>query len=273
MMSKVLKVSTSGYYKWKRNHKVNEKKYTDIDKQIKKVFNSSTETYGSPRIAQALGFIVSKNTIARRMSALKLFARPKRKYVVTTDSNHGFKIAPNLLDRNFKVDQPNRVWVSDITYIRANNHWMYLTVILDLADRMIVGWALSRTMTAHQTVMTAFQNAVNNRKLPKDSKLLFHSDRGVQYACKEFRSLLTEYGSIQSMSRKANCWDNAVAESFFKTLKIECTNRYIFINEKVLNTVLFRYIDGWYNTVRIHSSLGGKSPLQMFKSKTKNVAA
>lgn len=273
MMSKVLQVSKSGYYKWKRNCKVNTEKYKDIDTQIKQVFKASAQTYGSPRIAESMGFIVSKNTVARRMSALNLVARPKRKYINTTDSDHGFKVAKNLLNRNFDAYQPNSAWVSDITYIRVGNYWMYLTIILDLADRMIVGWSLSKNMTAHDTVIAAFRNAAKNRRLPKNSKLMLHSDRGVQYACKEFRSLLTEYGCIQSMSRKANCWDNAVAESFFKTIKTECTNRYIFINQKVLSNVLFRYIDGWYNTIRIHSSLGGKSPLQMFKFKTKNMAA
>jgi len=264
LMSKVLEVSKSGYYKWCKSKKVN--KYNDLDNKIRHVFDSSNKTYGSPRIADALGHEVSKNTIARRMSKMKLVARPKKKYVLTTDSKHGLKVSPNLLERNCDVDQPNKIWVSDITYIRVGTIWMYLTIILDLADRMIVGWSLSKTMTAQDTVVKSFRHAVRRRSLSKKSSLLFHSDRGVQYACEEFRVLLHKYGCVQSMSRRANCWDNAVAESFFKTIKIECTNRYIFMDEHALYTTLFRYIDGWYNTKRIHSSLEGKSPLERFNS-------
>ena len=271
LMSKILEVSRSGYYKWRRTEKVN--KYKDLDEKVRHVFESSNKTYGSPRIAKALNDEVSKNTVARRMSQMRLVARARKKYILTTSSNHGLKISPNRLNRNFDVAQPNTAWVSDITYIRVGKVWMYLTIILDLADRMIIGWSLSSNMTAQDTVVRAFKNAVIRRGLPKNSKLIFHSDRGIQYASDEFRNLLTKYKCVQSMSRKANCWDNAVAESFFKTLKTECTNRYIFMNQEVPYTVLFRYVEGWYNTQRIHSSLGGISPLEMFNSKMNNHAA
>ena len=275
-MSKVLKVSSSGYYKWRNNKEIASNKYQQLDKNIKQIFNCSGGTYGSPRIALALvesDTAVSKNTIARRMQAMDLTARPKKKYVITTDSNHSFKVPDNLLDRNFNVDTPNSVWVSDITYIRVANYWMYLTVVIDLADRMVVGWSLSSDMTAHNTVMAAFKKAVINRGLTKNHQLLFHSDRGVQYACNDFTKLLRSFKCTQSMSRKGNCWDNAVVESFFKTLKVECLNKFIFGNQDMLNKVVFRYIDGWYNTVRIHSTLGGISPLSAFKQKSLCLAA
>jgi transposase InsO family protein len=275
-MSRVLKVSSSGYYKWKNNKILLENKHKELDRQIQKEFDKSYGTYGSPRIAIALKETktkVSKNTVARRMQVLNLTARPKKKYVITTDSDHSFKVPDNLLDRNFKVELSNKVWVSDITYVRVSNYWMYLTVVIDLADRMVVGWSLSRDMTASNTVMAAFKKAAVNRNLTKSDELLFHSDRGVQYACNDFSNLLNTYNCTQSMSRKGNCWDNAVAESFFKTIKVECLNKYIFGNKDILNKIVFRYIDGWYNTMRIHSTLGGIPPLSAFKQKLVCLAA
>lgn len=275
-MSKVLKVSNSGYYKWVSNKTMIENKYKELDTKIKRIFKNSQGTYGSPRIAVELEStkeISSKNTVARRMQVLKLTARPKKKFVITTDSNHDFKVPSNLLDRNFNVEHVNKVWVSDITYIRVSNYWMYLTVVIDLADRMIVGWTLSKDMTAANTVIAAFKIAANNRRLKQSDELIFHSDRGVQYACNDFVDVLNVYNCTQSMSRKGNCWDNAVAESFFKTIKVECIYKYIFGNESLLYQTLFRYIDGWYNTVRIHSALGNISPLNAFNLKSLLLAA
>jgi len=275
-MSKVLKVSMSGYYKWKKERTTKSKLIGNLDNEIKNVFNMSHGTYGSPRVAQELAknnVIISKTTVARRMKSMNLTARPKKKFVVTTDSEHDYLIADNVLAREFEVGKPNKVWVSDITYVRVANYWMYLTVVIDLADRMVVGWSLSRDMTANNTVIPAFKMAVFKRRLRKSDKLLFHSDRGVQYACHDFVNLLNQYKCIRSMSRKGNCWDNAVAESFFKTIKIEKLNKYIFKNEIILNTIIFRYIDGWYNTKRIHSANNGKSPLEEFRIKTLCIAA
>lgn len=275
-MSKVLMVSSSGYYKWRNNKEVVSNKHQLLDKNIKDIFDTSKGTYGSPRIAIALtgsDTAVSKNTVARRMKIMDLTARPKKKYVVTTDSDHDFKVPDNLLNRAFNVDTLNSVWVSDITYIRVANYWMYLTVIIDLADRMVVGWSLSRDMTAKNTVVNAFNMAAAYRGLTKNHQLLFHSDRGVQYACHEFTNLLKAYNCTQSMSRKGNCWDNAVAESFFKTIKVECLKKYIFSNQEMIKKILFRYIEGWYNTRRIHSALDNKSPLATFKRKVVCLAA
>ena len=276
MMSKVLGVSRSGYYKWQRSQLERNKKSAQFDKEVKTAFENCKKIYGSPRVTQYLnekGTSCSKSTVARRMQYMSLIARPKRKYVITTDSDHGFTIADNLLNRDFHRDQINQCWVSDITYVLVSNRWMYLTTFIDLADRMVVGWSLSPNMTARDTVCAAFIDAVQKRAITKTDQLMLHSDRGVQYASKEFVSLIGKYNCIQSMSRKGNCWDNAVAESFFKTIKIEALNRYKFKDSATLRTVIFRYIDGFYNTIRYHSALQGLSPLQASILKQKKHAA
>jgi transposase InsO family protein len=275
-MSKVLKVSLSGFYKWLSARADRKRTHNDLDRRIKNSFDRSQGTYGSPRIADDLkkGKInVSKTTIARRMQVLNLTARPKKKFVITTNSVHDYEVVGNVLNREFNVDQLNRVWVSDITYIRVSNYWMYLTVIIDLADRMVVGWSLSRDMTSQNTVIKAFNQAVIKRGITKTDNLMFHSDRGVQYACLDLVKLLNKLNCTRSMSRKANCWDNAVAESFFKTIKVEKLYKYIFQNQNQLYNTLFRYIDGWYNTKRMHSNNNGKSPLETFKLKSLCLAA
>jgi len=266
MMSKELGVSKSGYYKWLKIEPAKSMQSRQLDNQVRAAFQKTHMVYGSPRIAQYLAENeinhYSKTTIARCMRRLNLVARPKRKYIVTTDSNHDFNIADNLLDRNFEVEQVNTCWVSDITYVLVKQKWMYLTTFIDLADRMVVGWSLSNNMTAQDTVCKAFVDAVQKRGITNRSNLMIHSDRGVQYASHEFRRLISVHGCIQSMSRKGNCWDNAVAESFFKTIKIEALNRYIFKDSYSLRKVIFRYIDGFYNTVRFHSAMQGMSPIK-----------
>ena len=276
MMSKALGVSRSGYYKWLKKKDQDSTLATSdqcLNKEIKAVFEHSKSTYGSPRVYQKLqnltgGLSVSKSTVARRMKALGLTARSrKRKYVVTTQSDHPYAASPNLLDRQFGVEQINQVWVSDITYIETDQGWRYLTIILDLGDRSIVSWALSTTLHAQSSVIKAFKEAVEKRNISKNSGLMFHSDRGVQYACEDFRSLLNHYKVTQSMSRKGNCWDNAVAESFFKTIKTEELYQHPLIKAEQLFSLIFKYIDGWYNTQRIHSALNGKTPWEVFYEK------
>lgn len=276
MMSRVLDVSRSGYYKWLEKEGVTVKKTDELNSDIKTIFSVSKQTYGSPRITielQKRNINYSKSTVARRMASLRIYARSPRKYVSTTDSEHDYKVADNLLDRKFSVKELNTAWVSDITYVRVKDSWMYLTTMIDLADRMVVGWSLSGDMTTKNTVCAAFKSAVVNRGIKKKSNLMLHSDRGVQYASKEFRTLIESYGCIQSMSRKGNCWDNAPAESFFKTIKVEALYKYKFLSKEHLKTVIFRYIDGWYNTIRIHSSLGGKSPLETYLDKARILTA
>lgn len=277
MMSRVLGVSRSGYYKWLKISYSKESSLR-LDEQIKEVFKQSKCRYGSPRVCQEvnkkrLENKVSPATVARRMHALKLVARPKSKYVHTTDSDHDLKASPNLLNRNFAVEKVNAVWVSDITYIHTDDGWRYLTVVLDLADRAVVGWTLSQTMHAHCTVIEALKQAIHRRGIQPNSDLMFHSDQGVQYACDDFRALLAHYRITQSMSRKGNCWDNAVAESFFKTIKTEELNRIKTIKAQALNSLVFKYIEGWYNTQRIHSALNGLTPWEAFYEKALKLAA
>jgi transposase InsO family protein len=203
------------------------------------------------------------------MRQLGLAARRKRAFKHTTLTDPALPVAPNLLQRQFEVDQLATVWVSDITYIRVGAGWAYLTVVLDLADRMVVGWSLSRDMSAEQTVQAALLNACRNRTPCR--RLIFHSDRGAQYGAEDFRKLLKRYDMRQSMSAKGDCWDNAVAESFFKTIKVEALNDQRFSSFDQVYSEVFAYIDGWYNTQRIHTTLGGKTPLEMAIIKSKNL--
>ncbi len=190
-----------------------------------------------------------------------------------SDSSHKFPVPENKLGRDFKPGTLGAVWVSDITYIRTKQGWLYLTTVIDLGDRKVIGWALSTTMKAIDTVMPAFRMAQKNR--PMTQKLIFHSDRGVQYACNEFRILLEKNPLItRSMSRKGNCWDNAVAESFFKTLKAECVYQNKFVNKGQAAVVVFEYIETWYNRKRLHSALGYMSPEEFGRNLNKqNIAA
>ena len=264
-MSKVLKVSRSGYYKWLNRCPQRKEEKDHLDNEIEAIFEYSRESYGSPRIHTELKKqsvqVVSKSTIARRMKALNITSRKKKKWRTTTDSNHDKAISPNLLEQNFVSSELGKIWVSDITYIPIKQGFAYLTTVIDLADRMVVGWSLSNNMTDGATTIAAFKKAIKKR--PIAPGLIFHSDRGSQYASDEFRKLLKGNKCIQSMSRKGNCYDNAVAESFFKTIKVEELYHHQFESIEQIWSVIFDYIDGWYNTKRIHSTLGGRSPMEM----------
>ena len=269
-MSEVLEVSRSGYYKWLAAGAPTSATKDDLDEQIEQAFNDSHQTYGSPRIAQYLrdkGTSTSTSSVARRMQRLNIEARRPKKFVHTTDSDHDHPIAPNVLDRDFEAESAGLKWVSDLTYFKIGSIWYYLTIILDLADRSIVGWTISDNMTSEETTIAALLVAVKNRK-PQPG-MIFHSDRGVQYASAAFREQLADLEAVQSMSGKGNCWDNAVAESFFKTIKTECINRHVFLSYDRAWSIIFRYIEGWYNTKRIHTSLGGLTPLQAYEAKSK----
>jgi putative transposase len=191
------------------------------------------------------------------MRALGLRCNYAKKFVPTTDSAHTEPVAPNLLDRNFTAPAPNMAWVTDITYIRVGRKWHYLTVFIDLYSRMVVGWDLSDSLERH-SVIYAFKKAVARRKPP--SGLLIHSDRGVQYASKDFRNCLKKKGCIQSMSRKGNCWDKAVVESFFHTIKNQLIRHRNFKAKHEAELALFNYIEAYYNRRRRHSSNGWLSP-------------
>ncbi len=272
-MCTVLKVSRSGYYNWlsrKASKRTLENKA--ITTKIIAIHSESKHTYGSPMITEALKkscIHISRPRVARLMKKAHIQSIRHCKFVVTTNSNHKYPIAENKLNREFHARSLGEVWVSDITYIQTKEGWLYLTTVIDLADRKVVGWALSKTMKACDTSIAAFNMAIKNR--PIVSELIFHSDRGIQYACTEFKTLLeSNTNVIRSMSRKGNCWDNAVAESFFKTLKCDIIygNKFLFIDQAKLE--VFHYIEIWYNKKRLHSALGYKTPEEMEQWLTNN---
>ena len=203
----------------------------------------------------------SRNRVARLMHKEAIRSIMYKKYrVQTTDSAHDYPVAKNLLNREFTAEKPGQKWVSDITYIPTDEGWLYLTTVLDLADRKVIGWALSDSLKAVDTSVAAWRMALKNRAI--QGQLLFHSDRGVQYACTEFQTQLKGLPVIQSMSRKGNCWDNAVAESFFKTFKSELVNHVKFKTRAEARLATFEYIEVWYNRRRRHSSLHYQTPAQ-----------
>jgi len=270
-MCKALKVHRSSYYYWlKRKASKRDIEKRDLSEKIRLIYYKSKRIYGSPRITMALcneGIIVSRQRVARLMKEMSLRSIIRKKFVVTTDSKHNYPVVKNKLNRNFQVDGTGKVWVSDITYIRTSQGWLYLTVIIDLGDRKVVGWSLSRSLKAFETVVPAWIMAVNNR--PITQKLIFHSDRGVQYACNEFKTLLTGYKLVErSMSRKGDCWDNAVAESFFKNLKVEWVYQNKYRTRRQAALSIFEYIETWYNTVRIHTTL--KMSMKEYNEKKSN---
>jgi len=262
----VFQVSRSSYYEYledsvSKRAQANQK----LLPLIKQVHQKSRQRYGSPRIYEVLKakpVAVSRPRVARLMKQAQIRARIIRRFKATTGSKHDYAGSENLLNRQFCATATGQVWVSDITYIRTVAGWLYLTVVLDLADSKVIGWALSQTMKAKDTTVAALKMAVGNRPVTKP--LLFHSDRGVQYACEEFRKERQAFPLIkQSMSRKGNCWDNAVAASFIKTLKIECIDGNKFENQKVAAREIFAFIEICYNRERLHSSLGYRTPAQM----------
>lgn len=255
-----MNVSESGYHASRIRKPSARSQWKELIRQeVKRVHQESKRSYGSPRITKELnvdGIKVSQPTVAKLMKENGIRSIVKKKYKATTDSSHQYAIVENVLDRNFYVDEINRVWVSDLTYVHTSNGWVYLTTVIDLFDRKVVGWSLSETMKTCDTTVPAFKMALQNRNIANDHKFIFHSDRGVQYACDEFVLETKKYNNLtRSMSRKGNCWDNAVAESFFKTLKVELIyqNRYDIKSAAKLS--IFEYIETWYNRKRRHKYL------------------
>jgi transposase InsO family protein len=269
-MCKVLKVSRSGYYKWLKGIPSKRKLHNDfLKKEIHEVYRASKGRYGSPRIAKELnvqGIKASQQLVAKLMRGEHLKSIIRKKYKVTTNSSHSYPVVENNLNREFAVKERNTAWVSDLTYISTAEGWLYLTTVIDLFHRKVIGWALSTTMKARDTVIPAFKMAKINQPLIGDKGLIFHSDRGIQYACDEFKAELSKHNSIiRSMSRKGNCWDNAVAESFFKTLKVELIyhNKYQTKQQAALS--IFEYIETWYNKNRRHKILNNLTILEYEK--------
>lgn len=261
-MCRVIGASRSGYYRWKRQPQGKRQKENEkILVEIKEAHTNSRRIYGSPRIAEELqgkGIPCGENRVARLMKINGIAGKAKKKFKATTNSEHALPIAENLLNQNFKAEKPNTVWVSDITYIPTREGWLYLAVILDLFSRQVVGWAMSDRLTSGFVVRALYQ-AIGRRH--PASGCIVHSDRGIQYASKDVRDVLSAYGFIQSMSRKGNCYDNAVAESFFHTLKTEHVYDYRYETRAEARQSIFDYIEMFYNRQRRHSALGYRSPV------------
>jgi transposase InsO family protein len=261
-MCSIFDVSDSGYYAWrKRDKSVVAAKEFELVRKIEQIHLGSRGTYGSPRVLRVLkgmGESCSKPKVERLMKKHGIRAKTKKKFKKTTDSKHNLPVAPNLLERNFSPEKPNQTWASDITYVCTKEGWLFLAVIVDLFSRQIVGWSLDKTMT-RELVLAALRQACFRRK--PGTGLIFHSDRGSQYCSKEFREQLRQYHMLQSQSRKGDCWDNAVVESFFHTVKTEAIFHEDFETRAQAQAFIFEWIEVFYNRHRLHSTLGYLSPV------------
>jgi len=263
-MCSLLSASRAGYYAW-RERTPSERAQEDakLAAEIRVIHKQSNETYGSPRIHAQLrhdGTRVGRKRVARVMRKERIDVRLRRRFRKTTDSKHGHPIAPNLLKRRFAINSiraRDRVWASDITYIDTMEGWLYLAVVLDLRSRRVVGWSMSQSLES-TIVLDALRMALSRRQPGKG--VLHHSDRGSQYADKLFRQLLKDHGMKCSMSRKGDCWDNAVVESFNATIKTELIHRTKWISREEARAAVYKWIETWYNPKRLHSTLGYRSP-------------
>lgn len=263
LMCGVLDVSTSGYYDWTtRLPSAQALANEALDFRIDELFVAHRQRYGAPRIADTLrddGLQCSDNRVARRMRVKGLRAIQAKKFKVTTDSNHSKPVAPDLIEQNFSADAPNQKWTSDITYVWTDQGWLYLAVVMDLYSRAIVGWSMNRRMT-QELVCNALHMALFRRGFPKGT--IIHSDRGSQYCSKRYQKLIERNGLRCSMGRRATCYDNAVTESFFHTLKVELVHRERYLTRRMAQSSIFEYIETYYNRQRKHSAIGHRIPMQ-----------
>jgi putative transposase len=262
LLCKIFGVSKSGYYAWKTRPKTDATQELRVVRLIEKIHQNSRGSYGSPRVFQvlkALGEKYSEYQVARLMQKYGIRARSKRKFRHTTDSNHKSPIADNKLDQNFTASAPGEKLVGDITYIATAEGWLYLACVLDVHTRKIVGWQMKERMTK-DLVIGALKNA--SRSLKLIPKSIFHSDRGSQYASQSFRRVLEVFGLEQSMSRKGNCYDNSMMESFFATLKKEFVYHTKFATRAEAKRAIFEWIEVFYNRQRIHSGIGYLTPCE-----------
>ena len=270
-MCEVLEVSRSGFYAWLRSPESERSRANRaLLTEMRIAFDRSRQTYGSPRLVVELnesGLSCSENRVARLMRLSGIRAVGKRKYPAGsgTNSSHNHAVAENLLNRDFSVNYPNEVWLSDITYVWTTEGWLYLAGVIDLHSRMLVGWSMGPRVTAELT-LEALRQAISRRDVKPD--LMHHSDRGGQYAATEYQKLLTQTKMICSMSRKGDCWDNAPMESFFATLKTELVYREQFKTREEARAKIFEYIEVFYNRQRRHSSLGMKCPVDFERRQT-----
>lgn len=265
-MCRVLRVSRSGYYRWRSSEGIRDREDRKLLVKIREVYQQSRGRYGSPRVYRELkeqAVRCCKHRVERLMRKDGLQARPRRNFRVTTRSTAGHPVAPNHLDRQFSVPSLDTVWAGDITYLGTREGWLYLAVLLDLCSRRVVGWACSDRIT-HELVLSALHMAVGQRQ--PSLGLLHHSDRGCQYTCADYQSELSRRGLQVSMSRRGDCYDNAVVESFFSSLKAELEGYDRFETRRQAQIELFEYIEVFYNRQRRHSSLGYRSPAAFEKA-------
>jgi putative transposase len=263
VMCRVLRVSRSGFYAWRRRTPSRRaRRETELINKIRKVHQDSRGLYGYPRAHRALlidGEAVSRNTVARLMRKAKIRAKRRKRYVPrTTDSRHQQPVADNLLQRDFAAPAPNRKWLADITYVPTDQGWLYVAAVLDTFSRKIVGWSMAEHMKT-DLVTGALTMALEHRR-PAGAKLLHHSDRGSQYASDDYQRLLERHGMTVSMSGCGDCYDNAMMESFWATLKCECVHQQRYPTREQARRAIFEYIEVFYNRKRLHSSLGYISP-------------
>jgi len=260
---RVLGVSRTGYTQWRsRPPSARSRANAQLDAQVASMHAQSGRSYGRPRLVKALGaqgMPVGPERVRKSLKRQGLHPVYKRPYRVTTDSDHRKPVAPNVLNRGFDGWQPNQAWVGDVTYIATDEGWLYLACVMDLASRRIVGWSMSDRIKAG-LVCEALKSAYWRRK--PAAGLIMHSDRGSQYASADHRALLKDYRMIQSMSRKANCWDNSPMESFFKTLKVERIYQVRYTTRAQARLDIVNWIEGFYNGQRLHSSIGYQAPVQ-----------
>lgn len=261
LMCEILDVSRSGYYDWLW-HTPGKQKIANakLDTDIKAIFVEHKMRYGVPRVTKALqllGKSCSRNRVARRMRIMGLRAVAKRKFKVTTDSAHNQPIYANVLNRDFTTNAINQKWCADISYVRTDEGWMYLAVVIDLHSRAVIGWSMDKTMQ-QDLVCNALTMALFNRKFP--TGVIMHSDRGSQYCSNKYRQLLVKHNLIGSHSRRGNCWDNAISESFFHTIKVELVHECKYVTRDAAKLSIFQYIEGYYNRKRMHSALDYRTP-------------
>jgi transposase InsO family protein len=267
-MCQVLEVTTSGYYAWRRRQvRAGGRRQTENERlvaEMRQIDREVNHRYGSPRMHAALvsrGLVCNRKRVERlmRQAGLQATHSKRRRRVVTTQSNHGLPVAANVLNREFTATMPNQKWVTDITYIPTAEGWLYLAVVLDLFSRKVVGWAMDTHMTA-ELPLRSLRMALHSRQ-PQPG-MLHHSDRGSQYACYIYQAVLQSRAIRPSMSRTANCYDNAVMESFFASLKAELVDHRHFVSVTQARAEIFHYIEAFYNRQRLHSTLGYRSPNQ-----------
>jgi len=270
LLCRVVGVAASGFYAWlRRGPSQRERQDRSLAERIAAVFAASRRTYGSPRVhaeLRAEGIRVSRKRVARLMREGGLAATIRRRFPRTTNSDHGRPVAPNLLEQKFTADQPDTVWLADISYIATGEGWLYLAAIKDMATREIVGWSMSDSLEAG-SACAALRMAIQRRQPP--AGLIHHSDRGVQYAGSEYQKILTRHGLRCSMSRRGNCYDNAPMESFFGSLKNELVHRTTFPTRAAARQALFDYLEIFYNRRRRHSGIGFLTPAQAYEQMAK----